>query len=59
MDIIFNYQSVAEKFGIPDNIVKKIVKEIKKEIPDDNMIMELHILRALKYYANKQKFALA
>ena len=59
MDIIFNYQSVAEKFGIPDNVVKKIVKEIKKEIPNDNMIMELHILRALKYYANKQKLALA
>ena len=58
MNIIFNYQSVADKFGIPDNVVKEIVKEIKKEIPNDNMIMELHILRALKYYANKQKFAL-
>jgi hypothetical protein len=57
MDTIFNYQSVANKFGIPDNIVKEIVKEIRKEIPNDNMIMELHILRALKSYANKHKFA--
>ena len=57
MDTIFNYQSVADKFEIPDNIVKKIVKEVKEEIPNDNMIMELHILRALKSYANKHKFA--
>jgi len=59
MDIIFNYQSVADKFGISDNIVRKIVEEIRKEIPNDNMIMELHVLRALKRYANKQKIALA
>jgi len=57
MNTIFNYQSVTDKFEIPDNIVKEIVKEIKEEIPDDNMIMELHVLRALKSYANKHKFA--
>jgi len=51
MDTIFNYQSVADKFEIPDNIVKRIVKEVREEIPNDNMIMELHILRALKSYA--------
>jgi hypothetical protein len=59
MDTIFNYQSVAEKFNIPDNIVKKIVKEVREEIPNDNMIMELHVLRALKAYANEHKFAIA
>ena len=59
MDTIFNYQSVADKFGISDNIVKKIVEETRKEIPNDNLIMELHVLRALKSYANKHKFALA
>ena len=59
MDTLFNYQSVADKFEIPDNIVKKIVKEIREEIPNDNMIMELHILRALKSYANNHKFAVA
>ena len=56
---VFNYQSVADKFDIPDNIVKKIVKETSEEIPNDNMIMELHILRALKSYVNKHKFAIA
>ena len=59
MDTIFNYQSVADKFEIPDNIVKRIVKEVREEIPNDNMIMELHILRALKSYASNRKFAIA
>ena len=59
MDTIFNYQSIAERFGISDTIVRKIEKEVKKEIPNDSMIMELHILRALKSYANKHKLALA
>ena len=59
MDTIFDYQSVANKFKIPDNIVRKIVKEIREEIPNDNMIMELHALRALKSYTNKHKFAVA
>jgi len=59
MDTIFNYQSVADNFKIPDNIVKRIVKEVREEIPNDNMIMELHILRALKSYANNHNFAIA
>jgi len=59
MNTIFDYQSVADKFGISDNIVKKVEKEVRKEIPNDNMIMELHILRALKSYANTHKFAVA
>ena len=59
MDAIFNYQSFADKFEIPDNVVKKIVKEIREEIPNDNMIMELHVLRALKTYVTKHKFVVA
>ena len=59
MDTLFNYQSVAEKYGIPNNIVKEIVRETRKEIPNDNLIMELHIMRALKSYANKRKISTA
>ncbi|MDR2586002.1 MAG: hypothetical protein LBC84_07285 [Prevotellaceae bacterium] len=59
MDTMFNYKSVADKFEIPNDIVKRILEEIRAEIPGDNMIMELHILRALKSYANKHKFAVA
>jgi hypothetical protein len=57
MSVMFDYRLVADKFGISDNIVKEIEQEVKKEIPNDNMIMELHVLRALKSYANKHKLA--
>ena len=59
MNTIFDYQSVADRVGIPGNIVKKIENEVKKEIPNDNMMMELHVLRALKSYTNKRKLAFA
>ena len=59
MNTIFDYQSVADRFGIPPDIVKRVEKEVKKEIPNDNMIMELHVMRALKSYANKHKLAFA
>lgn len=55
MNTVFDYQLVADEFGISDNIVKKIVDEIRKEIPNDDMIMELHIIRALKSYVKKHK----
>ena len=59
MNAIFNYQAVANKLGIPDEVVRVIEKEVKKEIPDDNMIMELHILRAIKSYNNKFQHVVA
>ena len=59
MNAIFNYQSLANRFGISGNIVKKVEQEVREEIPNDSMIMELHILRALKAYANKHKLAFA
>jgi len=59
MNTIFDYQSLANRFGISDNIVKKVEQDVREEIPNDNMIMELHILRALKSYAYKHKLAFA
>jgi hypothetical protein len=58
MNTIFDYTSMAKEFKISENIVKEIEKEVKKEIPNDNMIMELHVLRALKAYANKHQVSL-
>ena len=55
MDTIFDYSSIAKEFKISEKVVKKIEREVKREIPNDNMIMELHVLRALKAYANKHQ----
>ena len=53
----FDYQKVAGEIGIPDVLMKQIEKEIKKEFPNDRMMYELHVLRALrsKYWLIKQE----
>jgi hypothetical protein len=33
---------------IPDSVVKKIEREVKKEFPSDKMMYELHVLRAVR-----------
>jgi hypothetical protein len=33
---------------VSDAILKKIEKEVKKEFPEDKMMYELHVLRALR-----------
>lgn len=58
MDSVFDYSAMAKEFQISESIVRKIEKEVKREIPHDNMIMELHVLRALKAYAVKHQSVL-
>lgn len=44
----FDYYKVAQEMDISEDIVLKIEKEVKKEFPDDIMMFELHVMRALK-----------
>jgi len=46
----FDYRSLAEKYNIRTKVLDSIVKEVKDEFPDDKMLAELHIIRALKEY---------
>ena len=50
-DLVFDYRSLGEKLSVPSEIVQKFEEEARKEFPFDNMLMEIHILRALKAYA--------
>lgn len=51
----FDYQKVAKETRIPNEILKKIEKEVKEEFPKDKMMYELHVLRAIrsKYWLKK------
>jgi hypothetical protein len=55
-NLMFDYHSVGENMSIPMEVVQKFEKEARNEFPFDNMLMEIHVLRALKSYAkiNKQ-----
>ncbi|MCK4825724.1 hypothetical protein KA005_58795 [bacterium] len=44
----FNYYKVASEIGITQDIIIKVEKDVKNEFPDDKMMYELHVLRALK-----------
>ena len=50
----FDYRKLAKRMKVPNRIVEKIEKEVKKEFPSDRMLYELHVLRALKsrYWQN-------
>lgn len=43
----FDYQKLAEKEHVPEKVLKRIEKEVRTEFPDDRMMYELHVLRAV------------
>jgi len=48
---MFDYNRLIVQYGINPDVAEQIIAEIKEEFADDEMMMELHILRALKNYA--------
>jgi len=50
---IFDYITLSKKYGIEPGELKKIVDEISNEFKDDEMMAELHIVRAIKQYILK------
>lgn len=49
-NILFDYRSFAKEFSVPAEVIQKYEKEAQDEFPFDNMMMEIHALRALKAY---------
>ena len=50
-NLIFDYHSLAKKLVVPPEIVQEIKEEAHNEFPSDAMLMEIHVLRAIKAYA--------
>lgn len=44
----FDYHKVAQQMKVPNSILKRIEKEVRKDFPEDLMMYELHVLRALR-----------
>lgn len=42
----FDYRKVAKEAGIAPDKMAKLISTIRKEFPKDNMMFELHVLRA-------------
>jgi hypothetical protein len=45
---IFDIDSLADKWKINPSLLDKFVREAREEFPNDEMMVELHVLRALR-----------
>jgi len=50
---MFDYISFANSRCIDSEVVRSLEQEAKNEFPNDVMLRELHIMRALNAFANK------
>jgi hypothetical protein len=52
---MFNYNDAALNAKIPQDVVAKFEEEARREFPWDEMLIELHILRAVHAYSANAK----
>lgn len=45
--MLFDYVAAAERVGIPQDKLDRLCALVRAEFPDDEMMAELHILRAI------------
>ncbi|MFQ5897863.1 MAG: hypothetical protein ACE5JN_06405 [Candidatus Methylomirabilia bacterium] len=45
--MIFDYLTAAKRAGIPQNKLERLCAHVRSEFPSDEMMAELHILRAI------------
>ena len=45
--MIFDYKTAAARTGIPGDKLDRLTAIVRAEFPDDEMMAELHILRAI------------
>ena len=55
--IVFDYYEAALRENIPHDVLEKIIKESQMEFQFDDMMRELHIIRAINSYSMKVKRA--
>ena len=50
-NFMFDYRSLGKELNVPVEIIKKFEQEAYNEFPFDDMLKEIHVLRAIKAYA--------
>ena len=50
VDYSFDYKSFAKKHDIDTQTLERIIEEAYEEFPDDEMMAELHVIRAIRAY---------
>ena len=45
--MIFDYLTAAQRIGLTDGQLNQLCNQVKSEFPNDDMMFELHVLRAI------------
>lgn len=45
---VFDYQTMAQKYNVKSDILAEFVNEARKEFDQDEMMIELHVIRAIR-----------
>lgn len=45
--MLFDYQAAARRIGMTDEQLDRLCRQVRCEFPDDAMMFELHVLRAI------------
>lgn len=52
--MLFDIEKLLKNSKLSDKQKENLLKELREEFPQDEMLFELHLIRAIEYY-NKQK----
>ena len=55
MNMYFETEKIALELGIAPNVYCQIKKDVKIEFPHDEMMFELHLLRAIMEFTRTKK----
>jgi len=55
---LFDYESASSSLRIPTDVMRELEGQARMEFPNDAMLMEIHVIRALKAYANERQLGL-
>ncbi len=44
---MFDFDAMAKRSGLSKAKVRTILREVRKEFPDDELLWELHVVRAI------------
>ena len=53
MGYMFDIGKIIKESGLSHELIQKLEKEIRQEFPTDEMMYELHLMRAIDYEKNK------
>ncbi len=53
MSYMFDIEKIAEESGLADEVIRRIREDVRQEFPKDEMMYELHVMRAIESEKNK------